>query len=1192
MSIISSPTEVIRKSYLRQKLVESEFKNFKQSLLSFLDDLKDNDEEYNKTLLKELLEKSIGYSTYKINTKDKIDLAIYIDNTPEIIIELKAPKNKSEMITVDNLNKKALHETLLYYLREKHKNKNFNLKHIVITNSIEWFVFDAVEFNKISTNKKIEKIYKDKEIYETLFSANNDEFYRIVEDILKDETILKNIKYTRFYLKDKQTDTQLKNIYKLLSPTHLLKLYNDNDSNSLNKNFYYELLHILGLEETKDGGKKIIGRKNETNREDGSLLENTILKLSTTHGVEEENKLFEIALELNITWLNRILFLKLLEARLLNIHNGKYPKFSTYDVVNEFDKLDTLFFEVLAKKIDDRNTVKIEQFKNIPYLNSSLFEPTELERKYLFIGNLKNDSSLKKYSKTVLKTESKELSSVEYLFNFLNAYDFGSDDVYEFKKEHSTLINSSVLGLIFEKLNGYKDGSFFTPAFITIHMTKQSIRKTVVDKFNKEFDWNCKTIADVYNKDYDLNKANELLNSVTICDPAVGSGHFLVSSLNELLSIKSELDMLIDENGKRLKNIKLIAEDDEIYILDEDGEFFEYKLNDGFKVSDEIIRIQKTIFNEKLHIIENQLFGVDININSVKITQLRLWIELLKDSYYDENNELVTLPNIDINIKCGNSLISKYSLQDSDTKNKFLIEKLDDYKKFVSSYKTENNKNLKKELKEKINNLKKDFSEGFSEYSPRMVKFKKNIKSYVNEYNYNGLNDKLILIAIKNNYHQQNSLFTEDKLIKTIEKTRKNFLKKLTNMYEIINDLQNAEIYENSFEWRFEFPEVLNDDGEFVGFDVIVGNPPYVQLSKVKNISNHYKKYLKERYSTSAGRLNTFIFFIHLSIDILKDNGNLSFIIPNTILTQDYYSYTRMLLVNNVCLNNLIEFDKMPFEDATVETVIIEYEKKIKQDYIVKQGILTELGYTEKQQYQVSEIRNNHNFSFLVNGSSIIKKVFTMKNIPFNLLCNINQGIALKGDKELSIVHENNENKYYKLLDGRNINQYSTTWDGVYLDYDVDKIHSCKRQDIFEENQKLLFRRVSSSLIFTYDDSKYYALNTLVVVTVKDKQETSKLKFILALMNSKLMNYIYVNKFKSKKKVFSEIQATSIGLLPIPLVGIEIQDEFIEIVDNILELKKEGKDTSELECSIDKKMYALYELDDEEIAMVEKYDKN
>ena len=306
-------------------------------------------------------------------------------------------------------------------------------------------------------------------------------------------------------------------------------------------------------------------------------------------------------------------------------------------------------------------------------------------------------------------------------------------------------------------------------------------------------------------------------------------------------------------------------------------------------------------------------------------------------------------------------------------------------------------------------------------------------------------------------------------------------------------------------------------------------------------------------------------------------------------MSQDYYSFTREILANNVSLTKIIEFEKMPFEDATVETTIIEYINTKKEEHLVEEGILTEKGYTKKKKYSISEIRNNHNFSFLVNESSIIKKVFLQNNTPLNLLCNINQGIALKGDKELSIRHENHENRYYKLLDGRNINSYSISWDGAYIDYDVDRIHSCKRQDIFEKSEKLFFRRVSSSLIFTYDDSQYYALNTLIVVTLKEKAIESKIniKLILALMNSKLMNYIYVNKFKSKKKVFSEIQATSIGLLPFPKIETMIQDSFIQIVDKILKLKKQNKNTSKLECLIDKKVYALYELDKKEINLIE-----
>lgn len=1254
-----SPKDVIKKSYLKQKLLESEFNNFKQSLSSFLNDIKDNDEEFNKTLLKELLEKSIGYSSYKINTKDKIDLAIYIDSTPEIIIELKAPKNKSEMITIDNLNIKALHETLLYYLREKHKNKNFNLKHIVITDSIEWFVFDAVEFNKISTNKKIEKIYKNKEIYETLFSANNDEFYKIVEDILKDKTILQNIKYVRFYLKDKQTDTQLKNIYKLLSPTHLLKLYNDNDSNSLNKNFYYELLHILGLEEIKDGAKKIIARKSVLNREDGSLLENTILKLSTTHGVEGENELFEIALELNITWLNRILFLKLLEARLLNIHKGKYPKFLSYNIVDEFDKLDTLFFEVLAKKIGNRPSVKIEQFKNIPYLNSSLFEPTELEKKYLLISNLKDNLLLNKYSKTVLRNETKELKSIEYLLKFLNAYDFGSDDISEFKKEHATLINSSVLGLIFEKLNGYKDGSFFTPAFITMYMSKQSIRKTVVDKFNQEFNWDCKTIDDIYNKNYDLNKANELLNSVTICDPAVGSGHFLVSGLNELLSIKSELGMLIDENGKRLKNIKLIAEDDEIYILDEDGEFFNYKINEGFKVSNDVLRIQKTIFNEKLHIIENQLFGVDININSVKITQLRLWIELLKDSYYDENNELVTLPNIDINIKCGNSLISKYPLLDSDTKNKILKDKLDEYKKYVKWYKETNDKDIKKEVVSKIDEIKRSFSQKLQDGSPQINELKKLLngdkaKGYIEQYGFKGLNDDLVIGYAKQSYcllyarfgkeynPSDSSLFGDE--IKLLAKEKKENkakqekeLKNILKKYEIIKDFEDAKIYANSFEWRFEFPEVLNEEGDYVGFDIVIGNPPYGA-----SLDEKTKEFYKDKYENVHMRtIDTFNYFISMSSTLLTNKGVLSFIVPNNLLYQNEYEKTRELLFKQYTLLEAINLGDNIFEDVNVPTCIVEYQNiKTKDNYSFRYSDIRDSQEKQKEfeslithYYDKESLLKVPSYTFGVNPTtvSLIEKVKEKSYLIDDIASEVASGISTGGDKIFRVSHDFiDENKLekdilHKVLVGREINKYEINYTNHkviystrdtkifkypnilnYLEPFKDKLmqrseskqgilpwSSLNRQryiELFAED-KILLRQTADSVIATFDENGYFSLDSTLIFKI-DAQFDIEYKFAIAILNSKLTTCIYKNYTGEDGRAFAQVKPKNIRKLYILKVEKEIQNEFVKIVDRIVELKKNAKNTSKLECLIDKKVYALYDLNSEEIAMVEKYDKN
>ena len=150
-----------------------------------------------------------------------------------------------------------------------------------------------------------------------------------------------------------------------------------------------------------------------------------------------------------------------------------------------------------------------------------------------------------------------ELFTLEYLFKFLDAYDFSSEGSEEIQEQNKTLINASVLGLIFEKINGYKDGSYFTPGFITMYMCRETIRRAVVQKFNDRKGWNCQDLKGLYDKIEDRKEANEIINELKICDPAVGSGHFLVSALNEIIAIKSELKILSDRTGKRLKEYKI-----------------------------------------------------------------------------------------------------------------------------------------------------------------------------------------------------------------------------------------------------------------------------------------------------------------------------------------------------------------------------------------------------------------------------------------------------------------------------------------------------------------------------------------------------------------------------------------------------------------------------------------------------------
>jgi len=1189
------PRKALNKAFLKVKPNRTEIEGFKTNLITLLDRTNDTEsEEFHKNLVSDFLKDTYYKQNHFINTKGRNDLVIHngqnANSTVGVILEAKKPTNKSEMITTKKLNAKAFQELVLYYLRERITHKNLEVKHLVATNINEWFIFDATLFDRLfAQNKNLVKQFNDFEAGR-LADTKTDFFYKqIAEPFIADITA--EIEFTYFNIQDfqkplrntdKADDNSLIALFKLLSPEHLLKLPFTNDSNSLDKRFYSELLHIIGLTETKEGSKKLIERNKAGERHTGTLLENAIIQLDSLDklsrlekpsqfGTSTDEKLFNVALELSITWINRILFLKLLEAQLITYHKGdKSFSFLNLDKIKNYDDLNSLFFQVLARKYDERNEDVKKLFEKVPYLNSSLFEPTDIEQVTLFISNLKDDKTIPIFSQTVLKDQQGKkrtgnISTLQYLFEFLDAYDFGAEGGEEIQEDNKTLINASVLGLIFEKINGYKDGSFFTPGFITMYMCRETIRKAVVQKFNETKNWNCTTLEELYDKIEDRKEANKIVNSIKICDPAVGSGHFLVSALNEMIAVKNDLKILQDRDGKRLKEYQVEVVNDELIVTDEEGELFEY--NPSNKESQ---RIQETLFHEKQTIIETCLFGVDINSNSVKICRLRLWIELLKNAYYKNATELETLPNIDINIKCGNSLVSRFAI-DADLKQALKKSKwtIDSYRIAVDTYRNAESKEQKREMERLIADIKSDFRSEISLNDPKVKKLRK-------------LSGDLYQMT------NQGQLFEMSKKEKADWNKKVQQLTEETKKLEAeIEEIKANKIFENAFEWRFEFPEVLNDDGAFVGFDLILGNPPYLQLSKTEDITKEYKNYLLETYQTSGGRLNTFIFFIHLSSKILHSNGFLHFIIPNTILSQEYYSFTRDFLVNKVSLTEIVNFPILPFEDAVVETVLIQYVNRPNLIDSIEVKELSQEKLTTASKLKREVINRDTKFSFVYNLNPIIEKVFEKEHDTFGSLCEVNQGIALKGDKSLSLKKTKENENCFKLLDGRNINKYSIKWDGVYLDYDLERIHSCKRKDIFESAEKLMFRRVSSSLIFTYDSEQYYALNTLVIVNKIDNKIGPDLKFILGLMNSKLMNYVYSNKFKSTKTVFSEIQARSIKELPIPKMSNELENEITSLSAEIISLKKSMTDTTDLEIQIDQLVYQLYDLTEEEIKIIE-----
>lgn len=1216
--MLIEPRKALNKAFLKIKPNRSGIELFKQNLILLLDSIKEKEsEEFHKNLISDFLKNTYYSPNHFINTKGRNDLVIHIGKEAKsnvgVIIEAKSPSNKTEMISQKNINSKALQEMVLYFLRERITHKNLEVKNVVATNVNEWYIFDAQLFDKLfAQNKNLVKQFQDFE--EGKLSGKNTDFF--YKEIAKPyiETIVDKLEYTYFDLasynkilrnSDKLDDAKLIVLYKLLSPEHLLKLSFANDSNSLDKNFYNELLHLIGLTETKEGGKKLIERPKAGQRHAGSLLENVINQLDSLdklsrlpnvkqYGDTHEERLFTVGLELCITWVNRILFLKLLEAQLISYHKGdKSYAFLHKDLLHDYDNLNALFFMVLAKKPEERNDRVKTLFAKVPYLNSSLFEPTELEHQTLFISGLEDDIPLALLNATVIKdVNGKKLTgthkAIDYFFDFLDAYDFASEGSEEIQEDNKTLINASVLGLIFEKINGYKDGSFYTPSFITMYMCKETIRRAVVQKFNETKGWNCEDFEGLYNKIEDTKEANAIINSVKICDPAVGSGHFLVSALNEMIAIKHDLKVLVDREGKRLKEYQVDIVNDELIVTDEDGLPFTYNPK-----SKESQRLQETLFHEKQTIIENCLFGVDINPNSVKICRLRLWIELLKNAYYRNETELETLPNIDINIKCGNSLIARFGL-DADLKEalKKSNKSIADYKNAVKTYHNASSKEEKKAMEEFILSIKQNFSSEIRLNDPRRTKRQKLASELYHRFT------GTFLFEPETPYGQ-----TEKQLEKQRKAEKEKLEKEIEKLDNEIEEVKNNKIYENSFEWRFEFPEVLNDEGDFVGFDVVIGNPPYVftkegdfsDLYKT-NISKFFEKYNVKTESKGlniqTGKINLFGIFLIRSYEILKKGAEVNVIIPNNILRATTYEAIRKFLIENTELVEIVDLGNNIFEDATVATVLLSYKRNILKDNEVK--IIKEIKNFKEKEYSYDYINQSifySNVSFTFNillkkiEVSIIDKMLKNSESLEKYFRYISPGID--GDKDKFVKKEIFNHAYKPLLYGKDFGRYIIKFNSNYIEYDRNKLNRAREEEIFLSN-KILIQRISGGLMpltCTIDYDNYYTFNSVNNLVLKEDSEYC-LEFFLGLLNSKLLNWFYSVMFSNKSTLTVNISKTFLIELPI-----KTSDDSIitNLVTKILTLKKDNPeaDTSALEREIDIMVYELYGLSEEEIKIVE-----
>ena len=1267
-----SPKKSVNSAFLKLPVPVEKMEDFKLSLKNLYS--KRNaaqDEEYHKGEIWNFLRK-IFEPDYSVQVNRPIDLAIFNGNTasakPAVIIEAKSPTNAAEMFSAEHPNVKSLQELVYYFMLEYVQSGNHEIKWLAITNFDEWYFFDVKDFIRYFGNKS-------KPIYDQFlkFKANqmsgnktSDFYNEIAKPAIDDFLASCDINVVRFNLEDacknviaspgsksginstKQSNAachpersvsgvegskKLLPLFKFLSPETLLAKPFANDSNSLDRNFYAELLHIIGLEEVKEekGSKKVIRRKKPANRDKASLLESAIYQLEDDFPNKEECE--AMALRLCITWVNRLLFLKLVESQILMYQKGDTSyRFMSTDKIANFDELNIFFFKVLGKKIEDRDEDVLKRYPNVPYLNSSLFEPTE-DEKHLKIRGIP-DAQMEIFNKTVLKDERGKrakgtLPNLDYIFKFLDAYNFASDAQGGVTSTSKTLINASVLGLIFEKINGYKDGSFFTPGFITDYMARDVLERTVVQKFNEKKSWKCENLEDVSDKIEDISEANEIVDDIRVADVAVGSGHFLVSALNRLLAIKSELNILCDADGKRIKRRDLIlkVDNDELSVVDDEGEPFEYKPG-----NEESQRYQEALFNEKRRIIENCLFGVDLNPNSVNICRLRLWIELLKNAYYTKKSgykQLQTLPNIDINIKVGDSLLSKYPVQNGHVVLDFL---------------------QKEDKADKKNGL-----------AAKLKEYRKNVQDYkAGGTSYNKQQLRLNIAGLKSQLKEPPSIDLFGNVVKN-------------------NDID----FSNSLEWMFEFPEVLDEKGRFTGFDAIIGNPPYVQLQSMGEMSDVYGKRDYSCYNKSA---DLYCLFVERAYSLLKKNGYFSFIMPNKWMLVDYGKELRGFM-SQTSLKKILNFgDVQIFKDATTYTCIFVSQKSNEKNSVQAISLSSDK-YSGNFSKDVSKLIDLSPDSFgeaewnITNP--VIEKVLQkmsvgtpLRDMPISIYAGIKAGCIdafyIDGKVRSQLIERNpkSEEVIKPLVRGRDITAWNTNTQDIYLigtlpalkinidDYPAIKDHllgftierleqtgkeyivngekikarkkTCNKwfetQDqigYYKEltRPKIIFPNITTAFPFTYDENGVYPNDNNFFIVEKEnaianeaKQSSAEtpcdvipakagisspcgynlLKALLAIFNSSLCKFWIWHNCPVLNGGTRKLQIAYFENLRIPLENAELLQQLATLADEIIRLKKEGDETTQkqiadLETQVNTLVYQLYGITDaEEIESVEK----
>lgn len=829
------------------------------------------------------------------------------------------------------------------------------------------------------------------------------------------------------------------------------------------------------------------------------------------------------------------------------------------------DVLEPLFFNTLNEKREgDIADSKLGENIKIPYLNGGLFEKDSIDKLDIDFP----------------------YSYFKELVDFFAMYNFTIDE--NDPDDSEVGIDPEMLGHIFENLlEDNKDkGAFYTPKEIVQYMCRQSVIQYLkTHEPNEQYAEpieqliNNGIVQPVLQTKSVASRFMQLLKGVKVCDPAIGSGAFPMGILYVLYHAIHHLQSHAEPHGN---------------------------------------------FNStqtKREIIQNNIFGVDIEQGAVDIARLRFWLALVVDA-----NDPEPLPNLDYKITCGNSLLSRYPI-DAPIENVFVeynkgkneSEKitLTKYKELVSNYTNTSNHETKKIFRQTIEAIKKAFKTELSRQEKESI---------------SRLKGKILALEAP--------LLWGERTPK--EKTElKKIKEQLVKKEELQANIINNRLYVDAFEWRFEFPSLLDEKGNFTGFDIIIGNPPYLRIQGIRDVNPLFADELVKKYQSATGSFDLYVTFVERGLQIIKQQGIVNYIMPVKWTNAAFGKGLRTIISENKAAHQIINFGAYQVFNASTYTALqwfipnsnelLYYEldknlttnqeldsyikslnnkkaSKIKTDKLNKEAWVLTVGYTT----EILEKLESHSRCIGDIFEKIFQGIATGKDDVYFLYdCTAENGLVYGYSRQLGyqvcverelvkpLLKGEDVHRYdyistdrfvifpYKLENGKAI-LYTEKEIGELFPKGYNYLKRCenflrarekgrfnidgewfqysRKQGILSADfEKLVAPDISMGGNFAYDEKGFFYQTTTVYGYVKRKEIKEGYKFWLALFNSRLFWWYLKNTGTVLANGFFRFKPDYIKPFPVPAtISSDIECIVSILCDYVLLIKSQDTNISDL----------------------------